>query len=302
MEKNPIRGEFFHLEKRGEDQLGRSFSLSDKDPTHLFALSPCDWGVCRNGGRRGASLAPKAILGILKKMALPEEVSPIFKAISTIRESKGQSFEQYQNDQADSIKELLNESIPLIHLGGGHDHIYPLLMAVKALNKKMTVVNIDAHLDTRPDHIHHSGTPFRQFFQEEDFTLIQLGIQRFSNPKENYEKLSLRKMKVIPCDSLSDLRGNLLQDFLKKEIPLEKNSITILSLDCDGMTASQMEAVSAVNPYGLDVQTIQGIFSFYKNQIHHPPLAGIYEYNPLYDNLSQKGARILAALIYNLLF
>ena len=28
---------------------------------------------------------------------------------------------------------------------------------------------------------------------------------------------------------------------------------------------------------------------------------GIFEYNPLYDNLSQKGARTLAALIYQIM-
>ena len=53
----------------------------------------------------------------------------------------------------------------IFHLGGGHDHIYPLLMSLEKTQnyKHLKVLNLDAHLDTRTDEFAHSGTPFRQF-------------------------------------------------------------------------------------------------------------------------------------------
>ena len=62
-----------------------------------------------------------------------------------------------------------------------------------------------------------------------------------------------------------------------------------------------MEAVSAVNPEGLPMQRVRDIFAFYQDLPQQKKIYGIYEYNPVFDNLSCKGARTLAALIYRAL-
>jgi formiminoglutamase len=53
----------------------------------------------------------------------------------------------------------------IIHLGGGHDHVYPLLKAIETKYKKIIILNIDPHCDTRESEHNHSGTPFRQFLK-----------------------------------------------------------------------------------------------------------------------------------------
>ena len=58
-----------------------------------------------------------------------------------------------------------------------------------------------------------------------------------------------------------------------------------------------MEAVSAVNHQGLSLTTVKIIFNTIKALQPTQQYLGIYEYNPIYDNLSQKGARALTDLI-----
>jgi formiminoglutamase len=77
-----------------------------------------------------------------------------------------------------------------------------------------------------------------------------------------------------------------------------ENILPILSLDADALNAAYMEGVSAVNPRGLSLEVVSDIFDFYFKLDTEKKYCGIYEYNPLYDNLSAKGARILASLIY----
>ena len=91
---------------------------------------------------------------------------------------------------------------PLIHLGGGHDHIYPLLRALSAQNDRITVINIDAHLDTRTDDLPHSGTPFRQFARERGCNKVNFDPIRdpipFSNASNNFRPLERGQMKCFP--------------------------------------------------------------------------------------------------------
>ena len=301
------KNQYSHLENRGKDRLEIIFQ-NKKSPTlnHLFFTSGYDLGVCRNGGRRGASFAPKAILAVLKKMALHPHFKSESARIEPINIVEEEDFEKFQQRQTEFISSKIKESpkTSIIHLGGGHDHIYSLLCALN-FHKKITVLNIDAHLDTRVDSTSHSGTPFRQFSKEVkgEFNLIQLGIHQYSNAESNYQKLKKGNMKIISSSELAkaSLGGNLSK-LLTDHIPLQSDALTVLSLDCDGLSCSYMEGVSAVNPHGLSMQTVSDIFTYYKNGINHPPIVGIYEYNPLYDNLSQKGARVISTLLYNLLF
>ena len=303
------KNQFSHLADRAGDRLEAIFQdgQSTATPDHLILTSGHDLGVCRNGGRRGASFAPKAILAVFKKMALhPRNKSQTIKITPVDVPGEEEDFVKFQQKQAGLIQEIIeqNSNTSIIHLGGGHDHIYPFLLGLN-YHKKITVLNIDAHLDTRLDTTVHSGTPFRQFSQEArgEFNLIQLGIHNFCNVQGNYQKLKRGKMEIISSDQLerASAKGSL-PEFLRERLPLESNALTILSLDCDGLSCAYMESVSAVNPHGLSMQTVRDIFNYYRNGIQHPPIAGIYEYNPLYDNLSQKGAKTIAALLYSLLF
>jgi len=76
------------------------------------------------------------------------------------------------------------------------------------------------------------------------------------------------------------------------------NSSIFISLDVDVLESSAMSAVSAVNHNGMNISQLEFIMSMLK---YHAPQAklGIYEYNPLYEDLSNKGAKLIAHVLFN---
>jgi formiminoglutamase len=298
----------------------------------LVITSPSDVGVQRNGGRRGSAFSPLAIKACLNKMIVHDE-GPAPIDWLTIDQSEGEKidFEWAQKKSAKVMMDAfpMGERKKILHLGGGHDHIYSFLKAIEEKeNKPICVINIDAHADTRIDQLHHSGNPFRVFDLEtkNDFMLIQIGLHAFSNDQSTLTKLKKGKMHIINVNKLPstplDFHG------LEKVLPsIPENYCVVLSLDCDALSSSIMEGVSAVNPDGISGDFVKEIFRWYSqfmnqrnennnvskvNRINKKDTkndkkndkntfssyVGIYEYNPLYDNLSQKGAKYLASLIY----
>lgn len=272
----------------------------------LFFKSSSDIGAIRNSGRRGAMFAPEAILNIVKKLALHNE-----QAWSDIEVAKPEleeeDFSHAQAEYATTISTAF-ESYPkarkFIYLGGGHDHIYPLLKALNKKSQKIKVINIDAHLDTRIDEFHNSGTPFRQFANEFEghFELIQLGIHDFANSKSTMNDLGFAREVVATYDDLKHLTQNFTNNrkLFERMIPFDYEATYVFSLDADALEAGIMEGVSAVNHRGLPYSFVEELLT-YAQDVLKTKHFGFYEYNPVYDNLSQKGARALSSLIYKIM-
>lgn len=272
----------------------------------LFFKSSSDIGTIRNSGRRGSNFAPEAILNIVKKMSMHNDKtwSDIEVANSQLEE---EDFSLAQNEYATTLSNaLLNytKASKFIYLGGGHDHVYPLLKALNTKSKKIKVINIDAHLDTRIDEFHNSGTPFRQFANEfvGSFELIQLGIHDFANSKTTMNELGRAKEVVATYDDLTRMTQNFTNNrkLFERMIPYDHEALYLFSLDADALEAQVMEGVSAVNHRGLPYHFVDEILTYAQDvlKVKH---YGFYEYNPVYDNLSQKGARTLAGLIYKIM-
>ncbi len=265
---------------------------SNKKSSRKILLSPDDSGVIRNYGRSGSRFAPAAITEEFLKLNKPAKF-PTFN----IHEIKKDSidFDQYQSQMVESIAPLSENFQQLIHVGGGHDHIYPLLKAQINKYDKIIIFNIDAHLDTRVSDINHSGTPFRQLDKELEIPceLYQIGIHQYANSLSTQESLKRIKQIVVPTDQINkDLIGRVISTHDLTNI------LVVLSLDADGLSSSQMEAVSAVNHFGIDAKLIFDWVADIK-KISKQSIFGIYEYNPLFDNLSNKGAKLIASLLFH---
>lgn len=276
----------------------------------ILLQSPCDLGVIRNGGKRGAKHAPQALLAPLKKMVgQAEEIgsfsfSPENYLGSSQEKENLEAFPTLQEKEAKAFFEVFQKAKNLqrvAHIGGGHDHIYPLVRSyLEAFpNEEILILNIDAHLDTRIDKEVHSGTPFRQLSQEfgKRLQLLQLGIHSFANGKENFE--GIEDMLVIPWQSEGEF--TYVKE-LDKVLSLNRDKTLVLSLDCDGLDASYMGAVSAPNHRGLSQKEFHAIFhecQKFWQQSQKPALYGLYEFNPLFDDLTTKSARFLAASLFD---
>lgn len=262
-----------------------------------------DEGVIKNTGRRGSEFSPEAILNVFKKLTYHSSKSWAEHEVAA--NFTYQNFNELQKIIENNLSQLFKSELRaenFIHLGGGHDHVYPILSLLKNQNKKIIIINIDAHCDTRTDLNFHSGTPFRQFSNEySNFTLIQLGIHEFANSISTRSPLLNGTEKIETYNNLKNKTKNFndIQNFLNKEIPFENDAIYFLSLDADAIDSSIMEGVSAVNHSGLPLHFIEEIFIYAKNILKCQHF-GIYEYNPVYDNLSQKGARALSNLMYSI--
>lgn len=300
------------LGKRKTSQLSPLFfdlaSLDKAALDSLFFLSSDDTGVWRNGGRRGARFAPEALLNQLKKFSIQaQHQNKKFGFFEVAKnETYDQNFSKAQEKSAklmaQGLEKFLNGPLKnIFHLGGGHDHIYPLLKALEEkFHSPIGVINIDAHTDTRTDELPHSGTPFRQFARQSKraFKLVQVGIHQFANPLENFNG---EIKNVMFATSPHQYKRDIVE--LVESSPDEM--IWVLSLDADALSSSIMEGVSAVNPDGLPPEQVKEIFKIYQEMTQKrgqkTAVYGIYEYNPVLDNLSQKGARFLSSLLYHLL-
>ncbi len=293
-----------HLSKRSEERLE---SIMTDCGTELkirgrILMNQTDIGVMKNGGRNGARYAPEAIVNVLKKMAWHKnfEQKIVLHSFSN-QEQELKDFTHAQDVLSADYEKILNANAngPLIQLGGGHDHIYPLLKALSTKYKKILCLNIDAHCDTRTDQVHHSGTPFRQASEllGDKLELWQIGVHNYANTVSTMSPLK----KTQSTNFSAPLTNSTLQVIKEKLNNMDTSETALVfSLDADALASDVMEGVSAVNHAGLTQEQVTLLLEMVMSK-NCPTFYGMYEYNPLYDNLSQKGARYLASLIYKIL-
>jgi formiminoglutamase len=299
MTKNSIS----QSQKRFNESVAKLFDSERTGPLTLFLTSSSDQGVIRNGGRNGSRFAPQSLLSTLKKFTLTEEMANLaFREVEVSDQLlELVDFKKAQEEEARKIYDQIRNhpKSPLYHIGGGHDHVYPLLKALSHIYPKIIVINIDAHADTRTDDDPNSGTPFRQFCVErgENFSLLQIGLNPFANSFSTLSNLECSTQKII-------WRKELTKEKVSEQLKTIRNLIdektaVIFSIDADALSGSEVPGVSAVNPNGISLQELQEIWTAFRGiGIHHPAVVGIYELNPIYDSISSISMKTLATFIF----
>lgn len=301
MTKQPIT----QSQKRASDSLASLFIANSPSPMDfIFLKSSSDVGVERNGGRNGARLAPQSFLSYFKRLnKRPDLEKKVFSEfeVASIEEEKN-NFHEAQEAQSHRIHQIIAGSPDsfVCHLGGGHDHIYPLLSALSHNYQKIIVINIDAHADTRTDEEFHSGTPFRQFANSFSghFHLYQTGLLEWANSASTLSPLSRGHSKILWRQELYE-EGKLESFFQEISLQVSPQTAVIFSLDADALSGQEIPGVSAVNGHGLCRQELSRIWKLYRAlPFQHGPIMGIYELNPVYDSLSMLSMRTLGSFVY----
>jgi formiminoglutamase len=289
-------------QKRFSESIGAQFHPQDGKLPFLFLTSSTDTGVIRNGGRNGARFAPQSFLSTFKKFAsTPRTSSFTFNVREVAHEMEERSdFDKAQRSESSRIGKALEEfpSAAFCHLGGGHDHIYPLLLALGKRFEEILVINIDAHADTRTDHEAHSGTPFRQFAGSfpGKFRLFQIGLHPFANSVSTLSEMSCAHSEILWRRELNQIRIKDL--FGKIASSMNPRTGVVFSLDADALSGHEVPGVSAVNPLGLNGEELRVLWEHYKAlPLTHAPMMGIYELNPLYDTLASLSMRSLGSFV-----
>lgn len=252
-----------------------------------------DKGVELNRGRVGSKDAGRVLLHHLSLMIKPIDtkvslyphlINPSFKELSPL---------------------LWRENI--LHLGSGHDHAYQFLeLALNNGIKNFIIINLDAHADMRKDSLLHSGTPFRFFYEQhkskiQRYSLYQFGLNPYSQNREDLV-LEGAEVKVLWQQELTISKVKECLSTIQKEIN-HQDTLFFVSVDADILAGNVMSAVSAVNPRGLAPELLIEILVYLKKEFKiFQPKLGLYEYNPLYDDISGKAAKLLATMLYDWIF
>ncbi|MBF8457410.1 formimidoylglutamase [Kaistella sp. G5-32] len=276
------------LEHHYENILPNDFVL------HGFAV---DEGVKRNKGRVGAKDAPDVIRKNISNFPV---VNPAFslKDFGNIY-CEDENLENAQNELAEKIQVVLEKGGRSIVFGGGHEGMFAHYSGIKKAfpDKKVGIINIDAHFDNReidPQIGASSGTGFWQIAQGEKIHSLHIGIQRNSNTLRLFDTAHQYGMKYILAEEI--FFENLPNIYAKLDEFIAEADILYLTICMDVFNASIAPGVSASAYNGIFADA--SFMHFYKHILESEKLKAldVCEINPTLD-IGDRTSRLGAALI-----
>lgn len=263
------------------------FQRSRIDDSEFLILGyPDDEGIRVNGGRLGASEAPKEIRKQLFRMTPSLGQNPIaFHDLGDIEPNNDLSSLHGNLKVQLEAWHAMNKR--LITLGGGHDFGYPdasaFLNAFKG--KRPIVINFDAHLDVRPlNKGVSSGTPFFQLLSEHsNFDFLEVGVQGQCNSNQHLAWAIERGAKILTLDEIIESGESLKENLVKKFANLLlQDRPCFLSVDIDAFASSWAPGCSQSWPIGFSPSTFFPAFDMLLRRLDVRGL-GIYEVSPPLD-------------------
>lgn len=270
-------------------------NISENDfVLHGFAV---DEGVKRNKGRIGSKDAPDIIR---KNMSNFPAVKPDFamKDFGNTECNNG-NLEEAQNNLAEKISKVLLKKAKSIVLGGGHEVMFAHYSGIKKAfpEKKIGIINIDAHFDNREPENGvgaSSGTGFWQIAQQGEIHSLHIGIQRNSNTLKLFDTAHQYGMKYILADEL--FFENLPSVYEKINELSDKADVLYLTICMDVFNAAIAPGVSAAAYNGIFADA--AFMHFFRHILKNEKLVAldVAEVNPVYD-IQERTARLAASLV-----
>lgn len=261
---------------------------------HGFAVHK---GVRRNKGRMGAQAAPDVIR---KNMANFPVTDPnfILKDFGNIH-CQGENLELAQDELAQKVARVLQRNGKSVVLGGGHEVTFAHYSGIRKAfpDKKIGIINIDAHFDNREPEAGvgaSSGTGFWQIAQKGEIHSLHIGIQRNSNTLKLFDTAHRYGMNYILADEL--FFENLPQLYAKLERFVDTADVLYLTICMDVFNVSIAPGVSAAAYNGIFADA--AFLHVYRNILRSEKLAAldVAEVNPTYD-IAERTARLAASLV-----
>lgn len=279
-------------------------SHSSLDSSDLFLWGyPDHEGIALNGGRIGADKAPDRIRQFFYKMTPHWQVQnlPRISDLGNLM-PLGSLGDRHLLGRA-AAQALTMQNKNWISLGGGHDYGYAdgsgFISA--CLNKKQRplIINIDAHMDVRPvTQNFHSGTPFYRLLTEfeNEFDLIEVGIQGQCNSRDHIAWAKQRNVKIITIENIKKL--GLLQ-CLKETLLSHSQQPLWLSLDIDGISSNEAPGCSQAWTTGIESIQIFELMTWLSRSLRWNAFS-IYEVSPELDQ-DNRTSKLAALLMFHFL-
>lgn len=290
----------------------RPLNLLSQQPEKIapitFALVgfKCDEGVQRDLGRTGAFEGPTAIRQRLAKLSILKTNVSCYDVGNIV--CTDHDLEASQEALAEVIAILLKQNIRPIVIGGGHEvawgHYQGIAKAYPS-QKRLGIINFDAHFDMHPMQPTHRGSATTAFTQiaeaheasQRHFDYNCIGIQPAGNIRLSFDTAKKHNVKLILADEMHQGLQEKCFDFVDRVI--DQNDIIYMSLSLDVFSPAFAPGVGTIQPLGL-------------NPWHVIPLLrqaaastkmvsyDIAEHLPRYD-IDHRTAKLAATLIHEII-
>ena len=257
-----------------------------------------DTGVKNVGGRVGAKLGPEEARKKLYRFTTGKFPFPIYDLGDFCAED---SIEKTHSAYAEGIQAVhASGHLPLV-IGGGHDLAYPEALALlrSQKEKRISFLNIDAHLDLRPTtNGITSGSPWYLLLESEEFQvhgkkLVEFGVQRHCNAHSLVDYAFEKKVELHWFPALAEKKMNLaLEKIIRK---LARSSYLQVSLDIDSVSWKDAPGCSAPQTVGFRPEDVIA-FSNLAGKYNAVNSFGIYELSPPLDRDGQTATLVAHCL------
>jgi formiminoglutamase len=280
----------------------------EKSSPAAFAIVgfKCDEGVQRDLGRTGAFEGPTAIRQRLAKLPVQKPNIVVYDAGNVI--CTDHDLEASQEALAQVIAILLEHNLRPIILGGGHEvawghyqgiaHAYPH-------ERRLGIINFDAHFDLYPLHPSHRGSATTAFYQiaeahraeKRHFDYNCIGIQHAGNIRQSFDTAKKYNTKMILADELHQGLQEKCFDFVDRVV--DENELIYLSLSLDVFSPAFAPGVGSIQPLGLYPWHVLPL-------VRQAAASGkvisydIAEHVPRYD-IDHRTAKLAATLVYEII-
>lgn len=251
-----------------------------------------DDGVVRNLGRKGAEGGSNAIRKAIQSF-------PQLKGLKVYdyRNLEKKNVEEAQKEYSEKIADVLKSGIFPIGLGGGHDIAYGSYLGVRKANpdKKIGIINFDAHLDMRPyDKGRTSGTSFKEIMDnDKDTQYAIVGFQKMGNTERLIKTAESFNVLILEEECSEESTIEALKDFIKKV------DIVYVTFCMDVFDASSAPGVSAPVVMGLEPKKGKRLLRFIM-ETGKVVCVDFAEVNPVYD-IDNMTAKLAGCLIYEVM-
>jgi agmatinase len=189
-----------------------------------------------------------------------------------------------------AVQKILEKRAFPIVLGGDHSITFPV---VRALDKDVTVIHFDAHLDTwngEPGNLDHASWVNRAAKLQHVKKIVQVGMRGLANDQEAMGNARKIGSKIITSEQIHK-KGT---EWALEQIP-QSESIYI-TLDVDVMDPTLAPGTGTLEPDGLNFREIDELLKGVTKKGH---LIGfdIVEVNPMRDSSGRTAQTAIRLLI-----
>lgn len=284
------KGKRFH-------QVVQNIKIEDLKKTSEQSFSfvgfECQEGVRRNKGRLGAKEGPNAIRSMLASIPYHVEKENLFD-IGNVR-CDDENLEDAQKRLGESVAGIISKQHTPIILGGGHETFYGHYLGVREAigpDKKIGMINLDAHFDMRIDETPSSGTMFRQILESDAHAgYLVIGIQELGNTEQLFDTAAQLGAQHVKAGEIYPIEST----YETIDAFVAAHDVIIYTICTDVIDQSIAPGVSAPAPFGLDAQTVRNITNYVVQQEKFVSM-DVSEVNPTYD-VDNRTSRFIAYVL-----